>query len=123
MSDSRTASPSRAVDPWPTEWMRGALEVCVLAALAPAPTYGYAIATDLEKAGLGQIKGGTLYPLLGRLEAAGLVDVEWQAGESGPGRKYYALNDAGREHLTSRRAHWRRFTDVTRNFIEEGPRR
>lgn len=109
------------VDPWPTEWLRGALEVCVLAVLDPGATYGYAIAAELERAGLGEIKGGTLYPLLGRLEAAGLVDVEWRAGESGPGRKYYALNESGREHLSRRRARWHQFTDVTRHLIEEGP--
>src|SRR6478735_1741312 len=76
---------------WPTEWMRGALAVCVLHVIADGPTYGYAIASALSDAGLGTVKGGTLYPLLGRLEEAGLVSVEWRAGESGPGRKFYAI--------------------------------
>ncbi len=118
MSEARTAT--AATEPWPAEWLRGALEVCVLAALAPGPTYGYAISAALEDAGLGAVKGGTLYPLLGRIEAAGLVDIEWRAGESGPGRKYYTLNDAGRALLATRRAQWAQFTHVTTGLIGEG---
>ncbi|MBW3084495.1 hypothetical protein KEM60_00683 [Austwickia sp. TVS 96-490-7B] len=110
------------IDPWPAEWLRGVLEVCVLAALASGPTYGYAIAGSLEAAGLGQIKGGTLYPLLNRLEKAGLVDAQWRTGESGPGRKYYLLNEAGYAILTHRRGQWHEFTDVTRRLIGEGQR-
>lgn len=90
----------------------------MLGVLSDGPTYGYAIAAALADAGLGTVKGGTLYPLLGRLEAAGLVAVEWRAGESGPGRKYYALNAAGREALARRGAHWLDFTTVTRRLIE-----
>lgn len=69
--------------PWPAEWMRGVLEVCVLHVVGRGPTYGYAIAQALEEAGLGAVKGGTLYPLLARFEQAGLVDVEWRPGTGG----------------------------------------
>lgn len=110
-------SAAASVEPWPAEWLRGALEICVLSVLDRGPTYGYAIAAALEDAGLGVVKGGTLYPLLGRLEAAGLVDVEWRAGESGPGRKYYALNAAGRDSLARRAEQWAAFTDVTRRVV------
>jgi PadR family transcriptional regulator PadR len=76
---------------WPSDWLRGVLELCVLGALRAGPSYGYAIAQDLESAGLGPVKGGTLYPLLGRLEAEQLVEASWRVGDSGPGRKYFAL--------------------------------
>ena len=56
--------------PWPSEWLRGVLEVCVLRVLADGATYGYAIASRLTDGGLGGVKGGTLYPLLSRLERA-----------------------------------------------------
>ena len=39
--------------PWPTEWLRGVLEVCVLAVIDRGPTYGYAISAELAAAGLG----------------------------------------------------------------------
>src|SRR5690349_12622468 len=102
---------------WPTEWLRGALSVCVLHVIAGGPTYGYAIASALAGAGLGTVKGGTLYPLLGRLEGAGLVSVEWRAGEGGPGRKFYSLTSAGLAEHQRQAAHWVAFTDVTTSFI------
>lgn len=102
-------------NPWPSEWLRGALEVCVLAVLADGPTYGYAITARLDELGLGTVKGGTLYPLLARLEQAGHVSVEWRAGDGGPGRKYFALTDSGalaRAHQADR---WLAFTRLTSN--------
>ena len=98
-------------DPTPHgEWLRGILGLCVLRTLADGPTYGYAIATTLAEAGLGEIKGGTLYPLLSRLEKRELVTVEWRAGEGGPGRKYFALTDEGRAELDAGVAQWGAFS-------------
>ncbi len=102
---------------WPTEWLRGALGVCVLHVIAGGPTYGYAIANALVDAGLGTVKGGTLYPLLGRLEAADLVTVEWRAGDGGPGRKFYSLTPAGREEHRRQATAWLAFSDITTTFI------
>jgi PadR family transcriptional regulator PadR len=62
-------------------------------------------------------KGGTLYPLLSRFESAGLVSVEWRAGDGGPGRKYYRLTDAGRSELRIGASRWALFTDLTRDVI------
>lgn len=95
---------------WPTEWLRGVLETCVLAVVADGPTYGYAIAQALADSGLGTVKGGTLYPLLSRLETAGLVAVEWRAGDGGPGRKYYTLTGEGRDQLGRLSDEWAGFS-------------
>lgn len=113
-----------AGDPWPGEWLRGVLSLCALRVLADGPTYGYDIAQRLAAAGLGDIKGGTLYPLLGRLHAAGLLDEEWRPGDGGPGRKYYALTDAGRTHLHHEGVRWARFARLTQTFVtdQEAPR-
>ena len=102
---------------WPTEWLRGVLEVCVLAVIDRGPTYGYAISAELAAAGLGDLKGGTLYPLLGRCEQAGWVAVEWRVGESGPGRKYYTLTPSGRTELRGRASRWHEFVDVTGSLL------
>ncbi|MEE6272137.1 PadR family transcriptional regulator [Georgenia wangjunii] len=103
---------------WPSEWLRGVLEVCVLRAVAKAPTYGYAIAADLEAAGLGSIKGGTLYPLLTRFEKAGVVAPEWRTGDAGPARKYYAITERGRAELAELTVRWAEFTrSVTDHLI------
>jgi PadR family transcriptional regulator PadR len=98
---------------WPGDWLRGVLELCVLGALAEGPTYGYAIAQRLEEAGLGTVRGGTLYPLLARLQAEKLVTSSWHAGHGGPGRKYFTLTAAGRAELDGRAASWSRFVEGT----------
>jgi PadR family transcriptional regulator PadR len=82
------------------------LELCVLRIINEGPTYGYAIASALEAAGLGAPKGGTLYPLLARLQRDDLVTVEWREGEGGPGRKFYELTQTGRTELIALTAEW-----------------
>lgn len=103
--------------PWPSEWLRGLLALAVLRVLVDGPTYGYAIATSLEEHGFGAIKGGTLYPLLSRLEVAGHVTTQWREGEGGPGRKYFELTDAGRAAYVEQSAQWREFAYHTTQFI------
>ncbi len=107
---------------WPSEWLRGVLGVCVLRILADGSSYGYAIIQRLAESGLGTVKGGTLYPLLGRLEEAGHVEVEWRPGDGGPGRKYYALTDRGRREAAAQAARWAAFTETTR-ALTDGARR
>ncbi|MEU8179382.1 PadR family transcriptional regulator [Micromonospora sp. NPDC049044] len=102
---------------WPAEWLRGALTLCVLGVLADGPEYGYAIAQRLDDAGLGTVKGGTLYPLLARLEMDGLVRSTWQTGAAGPGRKYFALTPAGHRDLANRSRDWDRFVDATKRTL------
>lgn len=108
---------------WPGDWNRASLGLCALQALKDGPSYGYAIITALEEAGLGTFKGGTLYPLLTRFETAGWLEVEWRAGESGPGRKYFALTPAGRIELYRQRQQWLSFTQSTTAFLAAAPDR
>ena len=104
-------------DEWPSDWLRATLGLFALRALEAGPSYGYAIIADLERHGLGTIKGGTLYPLLTRYEAAGLLDTQWRAGEAGPGRKYFALTERGRAELARLRSDWVRFTDISTTYL------
>lgn len=98
------------LDPQPSEWLRGVLELCVLRVMADGPSYGYAIAAELAAAGFGDIKGGTLYPLLARIEKNALVTVEWRTGEGGPGRKYFKLTGSGRAALEHGMLQWQAFS-------------
>jgi PadR family transcriptional regulator PadR len=93
------------------------LGLCVLGVLADGPTYGYAISQQLVKAGLGTVKGGTLYPLLTRLENDGFVESSWQVGDAGPGRKYFTLTAAGRNELATRSRAWDQFVEATRRAL------
>lgn len=91
------------------QWLRGVLDLCVLGTLARGESYGYQLAQALADAGLGPIQGGTLYPVLLRLQRAGLVAARWRGGTSGPARKYYQLTAAGATRLRHAGAEWSTF--------------
>lgn len=101
-----------------TQWLRGILDLCVLATLANGERYGYELAQELEQAGLGSIKGGTLYPLLSRLEKADLVATQWREGQQGPGRKYYTLTPGGKQALAEETGNWQAFTKLIAQLLK-----
>ena len=109
---------------WPAQWLRGPLPLCALQVIAQhAPLHGYAITQHLERAGLGSIGGGTLYPLLGRFERDALVTADWVTGANGPAKKVYALTELGAERLAADAERWRRFSETTTTLIsKEGAR-
>ncbi|NYJ07768.1 PadR family transcriptional regulator [Petropleomorpha daqingensis] len=88
------------------QWLRGVLDLCVLAELERGESYGYGVARALEELGLGPVPGGTLYPVLGRLERAELIRSRWVESASGPPRKYYAMTPPGVELLARERGEW-----------------
>lgn len=102
---------------WPTDWLRGVLEPVMLAVISEGETYGYLVAARLADAGMGTIKGGTLYPILNRLERDGALKAQWRQGEGGPGRKYYTLTEAGHARLREQRAQWELFTERASTFL------
>ncbi len=116
--DARKNSVSR-------ELRRGSLELIVLHLLAPGEAYGYEIVTKLtrESAGALEVTDGTLYPVLYRLERAGLVSVRWDTPDRGVPRKYYQLTDAGRVELASMRADWFAFADAMARLLGQGRNR
>ena len=107
-----------ATTTWPGDWLRGVLEMAVLRVLATEPaSYGYAISVALERNGLGAVKGGTLYPLLARLEQAAYVQTRWEAGDGGPGRKYYTITERGTAYLLDATAQWCAFADTMTTLL------
>jgi PadR family transcriptional regulator, regulatory protein PadR len=85
------------------ELRRGIVVLAVLSQMEAA-RYGYSLIQQLAEQGL-DIEEGTLYPLLRRLEKQGLLESEWEVGESRP-RKYYRISPLGREVLTTLSAEW-----------------
>jgi PadR family transcriptional regulator, regulatory protein PadR len=85
------------------ELRRGIVVLAVLSQMEAA-RYGYSLIQQLAEQGL-DIEEGTLYPLLRRLEKQGLLESEWEVGESRP-RKYYRISASGREVLTTLSAKW-----------------
>ncbi len=93
-----------------THWVRTSLALAVLAVLEEGDRHGYALAQRIEALGLGPVRGGALYPVLGRLETEGAVSAAWQAGDGGPGRKVYCLTPAGRARRAAEVAGWATFS-------------
>ena len=82
-----------------TEMLKGVLEGCVLEIISRGDTYGYEITRRLNALGFTDVVEGTVYTILIRLEKSGLVEVSKKPSDMGPPRKFFALNDAGREEL------------------------
>jgi DNA-binding PadR family transcriptional regulator len=89
-----------------TEMLKGTLEGCVLEIIGGEEAYGYAITRRLNDLGFSDVVEGTVYTILLRLEKNRLVQVTKRPSEVGPPRKFYALNDAGREELARFWAKW-----------------
>ena len=104
MVDTAQADPTESLL---LELRRGVLVLGVLAQLRQQ-AYGYSLKRSLTSLGL-DIDEGTLYPLLRRLEAQGLLASEWSIEESRP-RRYYRISPKGEELLRSLTAEWRALT-------------
>lgn len=82
-----------------TEMLKGVLEGCVLEIISRKETYGYEITRQLNALGFTEVVDGTVYTILLRLEKNKLVVITQKPSDVGPPRKFFALNDAGREQL------------------------
>lgn len=103
------------------ELRRGSLELAVLHVLSWGEAYGYEIVTKLvgKTNGALEITDGTLYPILYRLEAAGLVNVRWETLKRGVPRKYYQLTKAGRSELSRLTDEWSAFADAMTRLLHQ----
>ncbi len=103
-----------------TEMLKGTLEGCVLTVIQAEETYGYAITRRLNDLGFTDVVEGTVYTILLRLERSDLVDVTKKPSELGPPRKFYALNDAGRQELATFWEKWRFVSTRIERLKESG---
>ena len=97
-------------DKWEVQLRKGCLELAILAALWGGRRYGLEVLRRLESDSDLIVSEGTVYPLLSRLKALGLVQSEWVESDTGHPRKYYALTTAGRQRALQMAAIWARFS-------------
>jgi PadR family transcriptional regulator PadR len=93
-----------------SQMRRGFLEFCIVSLLAKNEVYTAELIDRLKAANL-LVTDGTLYPLLNRLQKAGLLQYRWEESGSGPPRKYYSLTDAGMEILEELEDAWQDITE------------
>lgn len=107
----------RSVDT--TQLLKGVLDLAVLAVLKDSDGYGYDILRRLREAGLTEVGDASVYGTLRRLFAGGLLTTYVVPSESGPHRKYYALNAAGRDQLTRSGKTWRSFAATMDALLDD----
>lgn len=100
---------------------KGVLEMLVLKLICDAPTYGYELINKLKERSGGrfQLKEGTLYPILYRLEDDGMITAKWSQGQGRVApKKIYEATDAGREENLRRQVLWLEFERTVKDFLE-----
>jgi PadR family transcriptional regulator PadR len=99
--------------------LRGSLDLMVLSVLSESAKYGYLIQKEIRDASLGRVdlKAGTLYPLLHRLEDDKLIRSRWDDA-TGRKRKWYELTAAGERRLHQHAQDWQNYAEcITRLLV------
>ena len=109
MKSLRAAEPE-AGDKWEVQLRKGCLELVILTSLWEGKLYGLEILRRLESDSDLVVSEGTVYPLLSRLKALGLVRGEWVESDAGHPRKYYSLTPAGKQRVVEMAAVWQQFS-------------
>jgi PadR family transcriptional regulator, regulatory protein PadR len=93
-----------------TKLLQGTLDLLVLKALALGELHGLGVSRRIEQITKGtfQVKPGSLFPALHRMEDAGYLDSTWGDSASNRRAKYYRLTGAGRRQLKEETGEWSR---------------
>lgn len=102
------------------ELVKGSTSILVLQLLNERDMYGYELVKEIERRSNHhlQMKEGTLYPALHKLEKQEYVEYYWENQEKGPARKYYEITAHGIDILAERTSEWHRYVQVMNNLIE-----
>jgi len=100
------------------ELMRGAGPTAVLKLLSRNEMYGYQLVEALAQQSNGVLAMGqsTLYPMLYNLEAKGLIEADWRAGDNGRERKYYSLTTKGKGKLKADMEAWMKLNEAMQSI-------
>ncbi|MFJ8435914.1 PadR family transcriptional regulator [Kitasatospora sp. NPDC094019] len=103
-----------------SQLLRGVLDLCLLALIAERPRYGFEFAQGLAEGGLELVSDGSIYPLLARMERAGLIAAFRAPSPSGGApRKYYRLTEAGHAELSAGRSDWHAFAGHVGRILDD----
>lgn len=85
--------------PQDPQLLKGVLSLVLLELVAEQEDYGYSLVVRLQAHGFTDLREGSVYPALTRLEQNGLLGSRLVRSDSGPARKYYRITAAGRDEL------------------------
>jgi PadR family transcriptional regulator PadR len=99
---------------------QGTLDLLILKALALEPRHGWAIADRLHQISSTtlDIRQGSLYPALHRLERRGWIKARWGTSDNNRRAKYYELTRQGRSRLEKETTAWRKLTVAVAQVLE-----
>ena len=91
-----------------TNLLQGTLDLLILKALALGELHGLGVSQRIEQITRGtfQVKPGSLFPALHRLEEAGWLKASWGESENKRRAKFYRLTAAGRRQLEAETREW-----------------
>jgi PadR family transcriptional regulator PadR len=100
------------MSPDATNLLQGTLDMMILKSLALAEMHGLGISRRIEQITKGtfQVKPGSLFPALHRMEEEGWLASAWGDSENNRRAKYYRLTKAGRKQLESETERWGRIS-------------
>jgi len=98
------------------QYKKGVIELCILSVLSKKDMYGYELSEFISKKI--DISDGTVYPILRKLKADGLVKTYLSEYSGGPPRKYYSLTQTGKEQFNNDAKDWLDFTEIVNKIIK-----
>ena len=103
-----------------TELLQGTLVMLILKALALGPLHGLGVSRRIEQVTRGtfQVKPGSLFPALHRMEEEGWLASSWGESETRRRAKYYSLTKAGRKQLETEEERWGRISLAITRALE-----
>src|ERR1043166_3226884 len=98
------------MDTFQTNLLQGTLDLLILKTLSLGEMHGLGISRRIEQItnGTFQVKPGSLFPALHRLEQAGWLNASWGESENRRRAKYYRLSRAGQKQLKAETEEWAR---------------
>ena len=105
-----------------SDLLQGTLDLLVLRTLQRGPMHGWGISQSIYTVSreVLQVKEGSLYPALHRLERQGWLESEWGASENKRRAKFYRLTESGKRQLEEATAYWEQFTTAVRLVLNLG---
>jgi transcriptional regulator len=103
-----------------TALLQGTLDVLILKVLALEPMHGLGISRRIAQVtnGTFQVKPGSLFPALHRMEQAGWLSAAWGESENHRRAKFYRLTSAGRRQLKDETDQWARISAAMATALE-----
>ena len=98
---------------------QGTLDLLILRTIALEPLHGWAISERIHQISseVLQVRQGSLYPALHRLERRGWIKAKWGASENNRKAKYYELTKAGRQQLEAEQDAWAKLTTAVAQVL------